>query len=161
MLSDVVTYIESLAKRHKSVLHSKSECHFADLNDKKNSLLPTQMRYPFVMFEATGFKFANNGVAPTKIRTCSLSVMTHVSDTGDYAQIETALALTEQIVTDIFTQMCVDKHNRDYRFLLNVDMSDSEVTPIENHDDALYGQIATFQFNDSVCIKDSINNFNS
>jgi hypothetical protein len=86
--------------------------------------------------------------------------MTHVSDTGDYAQIESALAITEQIVTDFFTQMCVDKHNRNYRFLLNVDISDSEVTPIENHDDALYGQIATFQFNDTICIKDSTNNFN-
>lgn len=160
MLDSITNYIETLARKHKSVLHTDEDCHFANLNDQKNTLLPDQMRYPFVMFESTGFKLSTNGISPVKTRTCTLSVLTHVSDTGDYAQIETALALCEQIVTDFFAKMKVDKSNRSYSFLMNVDLTESEVIPIQNQDDALYGQVASFAFNESTCIKDSINNFN-
>ena len=160
MYIDLVNYVEALCRTHKSILHSDTECHFANLNDQKNSLVPTKMRYPMVMIETSGYKYTGSDIQYEKSREVTISIMTHVKDTSDYAEIESSLALCEQILDDFFAKMVEDKRVRSHRFLNNIGLSDIEVSSIENKDDALYGQVAMVKFNDPICTKNYKNNFN-
>lgn len=112
-----------------------------------------------VMIETSGYKYTGSDIQYEKSREVTISIMTHVTDTSDYAEIESSLALCEQILDDFFAKMVEDKRVRSHRFLNNIGLNDIEVSSIENKDDALYGQVAMVKFNDPICTKNYKNNF--
>ena len=145
-------YMEGLCREHCKVGHTDSECHYVNLNDdKRQTAQATLLRYPAVMFETAGYVTQANGDGFTKRHQCHLQVVTHVTDTGDYGEIERALAECDGILTDFLTRMLADKRRRTPRWMTGMDIGNAEVIPVENRGDALYGVLAEFYLPEQIC----------
>lgn len=164
-IQTVIDYIEQLAREHMMVRHTDESPHFVNLNDdKRNTSLVQELRYPAVYFESTDFQIEASSTSVSRNYTCHLEVLVHVTDTGDYAEVERALSDSSQIITDIFVRMMHDRVRRkpEYKWLLSLSPSSPiKVLPIQNAENALYGCLAEFSVPLSGCITDSLNNFKS
>lgn len=164
-IQTVTDYIEQLAREHMMVRHTDESPHFVNLNDdKRNTSLAQELRYPAVYFESTDFQIEASSTSVSRNYTCHLEVLVHVTDTGDYAEVERALSDSSQIITDIFVRMMHDRVRRkpEYKWLLSLSPSSPiKVLPIQNAENALYGCLAEFSVPLSGCITDSLNNFKS
>ena len=100
MIKKFSAYIEQLCRRHKKLRHTDEDRHFVNLNeDSKDTSLVDELRYPAVFFETTGYKISGSSIDEMKkTYTCHIEAFTHVSDTGDYGEVESALSETEQIL---------------------------------------------------------------
>lgn len=153
MVSDLRSYIEDLARRHREVHHRTDQPHFVDLNeDNRNTQLAQRMNYPGVFFESSGYSLRGEGANILKYANVRIEVWEHVTDTADYAQIETKLEKCEQILTDFFAKMLLDRRDRTQRFLLGLSLDGVEVTDIMNEQNALYGVRATLSVPESECL---------
>lgn len=164
-IQTVTDYIEQLAREHMMVRHTDESPHFVNLNDdKRNTALVQELRYPAVYFESTDFQIEASSTSVSRNYTCHLEVLVHVTDTGDYAEVERALSDSSQIITDIFVRMMHDRVGRkpEHKWLLSLSPSSPiKVLPIQNAENALYGCLAEFSVPLSGCITDSLNNFKS
>lgn len=157
----IADYIENLCRQHKDVLHSDYEIHFVNLNDDKQQTSQAEtLRYPAVLFETAGYTTIPYGESFRKRHQCHLQVVTHITDTGDYAAIESALAKCDNILTDFLSRMLHDKRHRSPRWLSGLDLSGMEVIPIENKSDALYGVLAELYLPEQICSLDFMESFN-
>ena len=164
-IQTVTDYIEQLAREHMMVRHTDESPHFVNLNDdKRNTSLVQELRYPAVYFESTDFHIEASSTSVSRNYTCHIEVLVHVTDTGDYAEVERALSDSSQIITDIFVRMMHDRVGRkpEHKWLLSLSPSSPiKVLPIQNAENALYGCLAEFSVLLSGCINDSLNNFKS
>lgn len=164
-IQTVTDYIEQLAREHMMVRHTDESPHFVNLNDdKRNTSLAQELRYPAVYFESTDFQIEASSTSVSRNYTCHIEVLVHVTDTGDYAEVERALSDSSQIITDIFVRMMHDRVGRkpEHKWLLSLSPSSPiKVLPIQNAENALYGCLAEFSVPLSGCITDSLNNFKS
>lgn len=164
-IQTVTDYIEQLAREHMMVRHTDESPHFVNLNDdKRNTALVQELSYPAVYFESTDFQIEASSTSVSRNYTCHLEVLVHVTDTGDYAEVERALSDSSQIITDIFVRMMHDRVGRkpEHKWLLSLSPSSPiKVLPIQNAENALYGCLAEFSVPLSGCITDSLNNFKS
>lgn len=164
-IQTVTDYIEQLAREHMMVRHTDESPHFVNLNDdKRNTALVQELRYPAVYFESTDFQIEASSTSVSRNYTCHIEVLVHVTDTGDYAEVERALSDSSQIITDIFVRMMHDRVGRkpEHKWLLSLSPSSPiKVLPIQNAENALYGCLAEFSVPLSGCITDSLNNFKS
>lgn len=162
-IQTVAKYLEQLCREHSLVNHSDDAPHFVNLNDdKRNTALADELLYPAVYFEATDFQLTASSTSVSRIYTCHIEVFTHVADTGDYAEVEQALSLTAQIITDIFVRMMHDRAVRkpENKWLLFLELdAPVKVIPLQNEQNALYGCMAEFQVPLPDCIANSLNNF--
>lgn len=164
-IQTVIDYIEQLAREHMMVRHTDESPHFVNLNDdKRNTSLVQELRYPAVYFESTDFQIEASSTSVSRNYTCHIEVLVHVTDTGDYAEVERALSDSSQIITDIFVRMMHDRVGRkpEHKWLLSlIPSSPIKILPIQNAENALYGCLAEFSVSLSDCINDSLNNFKS
>lgn len=164
-IQTVTDYIEQLAREHMMVRHTDESPHFVNLNDdKRNTALVQELSYPAVYFESTDFQIEASSTSVSRNYTCHIEVLVHVTDTGDYAEVERALSDSSQIITDIFVRMMHDRVGRkpEHKWLLSLSPSSPiKVLPIQNAENALYGSLAEFSVPLSGCINDSLNNFKS
>lgn len=164
-IQTVIDYIEQLAREHMMVRHTDKSPHFVNLNDdKRNTSLVQELRYPAVYFESTDFQIEASSTSVSRNYTCHIEVLVHVTDTGDYAEVERALSDSSQIITDIFVRMMHDRVGRKpkHKWLLLLNPSSPiKVLPIQNAENALYGCLAEFSVPLPGCINDSLNNFKS
>jgi hypothetical protein len=162
-IQTVAKYLEQLCREHSLVNHSDDAPHFVNLNDdKRNTALAGDLLYPAVYFEATDFQLTASSTSVSRIYTCHIEVFAHVADTGDYAEVEQALSLTAQIITDIFVRMMHDRMARkqEHKWLLLLDPDTQvKVLPLQNEQNALYGCMAEFAIPLPGCITNSLNNF--
>jgi hypothetical protein len=142
-IDDFKDYIENLSRMHILVKHSEKEIHFAYLNDEKDNLLPVNMKYPFVLLGHEGYQIS----ADKEYRNydVTLSVLSHAEDTGNDAEINTLLSQNGTILEDFMKKMIQDGMNPETKWIRGVDFSGAAVSPVENKDNALYGQVATFK----------------
>ena len=107
MIKTFTAYLEQLCRKHEKLRHSDEERHFVNLNeDSQNTSLAEELHYPAVFFETTGYRISGGSIDEMKkTYTCHIEVFTHVSDTGDYVEVESALSETERIIDDIFAKI--------------------------------------------------------
>lgn len=161
VLQELSDYIENLCTRHTALLHSDTECHFVNLNnDKKQTHLADEMRYPGVFFEVGGYRLTGVGKDIKQNYTCSLEVWSHVEDTADYTEIESVLSECNGILCDIFAKMITDKVQRTVPILKAISLDGVQVEDITNASNALYGCHAVFTVPANLCIQDRLSNFN-
>lgn len=164
-IQSVAQYIEQLCREHTAVCHSDTEPHFVNLNDdRRNTALADELRYPAVYFEATDFTLAVTSSQVWRRYTCHIEVFQHVADTADYAEVERALSSSEQIITDIFARMVCDRATTSpqLKWLRCIDLSQGiKVVPLQNEQNALYGYMAEFTVPLPGCVANSIDNFKS
>lgn len=145
-------YLEQLCREHEDVGHTDSECHYVNLNeDHHQTAQAERLRYPAVKFETSGYVISSDGDALIKRHECHLQVETHVSDTGDYVEVEHALAVCDNILTDFLVRMCADKRARSPRWMNRLDTNSIEVVQVENEGNALYGVLSRFYLSEFVC----------
>lgn len=149
-IDDFKDYIENLAKSHSKVKHSDTDIHFAYLNDQKESLLPDQMRYPFVYFGHEGFQVNDAGQMVWDV---NLSLFDHVVDTGNDIEVNTALGTTCQVLIDFLSKMKEDRKSPSYKILRGLDFNEASASPMSNQDDALYGYAISFRIALPWCAK--------
>ena len=153
-------YIEQLATKHRDIRHSKAEVHFLDATRKKTTALDSVLVQPSVIIDrGGGFKYNGLPGALFKNRDYRLFIVDHVSDTGDYDQIQDAFDFCERILDEFLNQMGADKLKPEYRFLRSFSMENVDVVYIENNDNALYGVMAMLDLNVPYCAKNNTNPF--
>ena len=160
ILQNLSDYIETLCRKHQDIRHSDTECHYVNLNDdKKQTFLAENMRYPAVMFETSGFRLSGTGDDLVMLHNCRIQVLQHVADTADYAQLEQTLSQCNEIICDIFAKMIDDKRKRHIRVLAYISFDGIEVRDIQNQSNALYGCYADFQVPARLCVVDRLSHF--
>lgn len=135
-------YLENLSTRHIDIKHSKEEMHYVDTRDEKNNSIDSTLCYPCVLLEKNSYKYVGSHISYQKDRDYLLFILDHVTDTGDYEQIENAINKSEQILDEFLTQMIEDKRSRIYPFLIGFNLDRVEVENICNKDNSLYGVAA-------------------
>lgn len=155
MIKAFSKYLEQLCRLHEKLRHSDDERHFVNLNeDSKNTSLAEELLYPAVFFETTGYKISGSSIDDMKkTYTCHIEAFTHVCDTGDYGEVESALSETEQIINDIFAKINLDKYRREPKWLQGVSLNGIDVVPLQNEKNALYGWMAEVMLQVPFCIK--------
>ena len=135
----VAEYIERICRAIPEVGHTDNEMHFVDLNDdKRQSGIAQRLKYPYVMIVQDGERWDNDG--EKVVRHYSLSVMTHVKDTGNYQEVAMALSLCREILMTIFAMLMEGRRARKERWLTTADWSGEEIVDIENVDNAQWGK---------------------
>lgn len=138
----VKEYFKSLAEKHHLLRHREYEPHFAYLNDEMSMLLPAQMGYPFVLLSHSGWQVV--GDDSRRSWNIILSVLDHVSDTGDELEKNRAVARCQHILDDLLARATGFEAKVDTRWLRGIDLDDAQGMMIENEADALYGWAVTF-----------------
>lgn len=157
MIKNFTAYLEHLCRKHEKLRHSGEERHFVNLNeDSQNTSLAEELHYPAVFFETTGYRISGSSIDEMKkTYTCHIEVFTHVSDTGDYAEVESALSETERIIDDIFAKINLDKYRRMPKWLQGMSFDGIDVVPLQNEKNALYGWMAEVMLQTPYCITDN------
>lgn len=157
MIKNFTAYLEQLCRKHEKLRHSDEERHFVNLNeDSQNTSLAEELHYPAVFFETTGYRISGGSIDEMKkTYTCHIEVFTHVSDTGDYVEVESALSETERIIDDIFAKINLDKYRRMPKWLQGMSFDGIDVVPLQNEKNALYGWMAEVMLQTPYCITDN------
>ncbi len=157
MIKNFTAYLEHLCRKHEKLRHSDEERHFVNLNeDSQNTSLAEELHYPAVFFETTGYRISGGSIDEMKkTYTCHIEVFTHVSDTGDYVEVESALSETERIIDDIFAKINLDKYRRTPKWLQGMSFDGIDVVPLQNEKNALYGWMAEVMLQTPYCITDN------
>lgn len=157
MIKTFTAYLEQLCRKHEKLRHSDEERHFVNLNeDSQNTSLAEELHYPAVFFETTGYRISGGSIDEMKkTYTCHIEVFTHVSDTGDYVEVESALSETERIIDDIFAKINLDKYRRTPKWLQGMSFDGIDVVPLQNEKNALYGWMAEVMLQTPYCITDN------
>lgn len=157
MIKTFTAYLEQLCRKHEKLRHSDEKRHFVNLNeDSQNTSLAEELHYPAVFFETTGYKISGSSIDEMKkTYTCHIEVFTHVSDTGDYVEVESALSETERIIDDIFAKINLDKYRRTPKWLQGMSFDGIDVVPLQNEKNALYGWMAEVMLQTPYCITDN------
>lgn len=142
-------YIEDLCRRHIDVKHEVDGVHFVDSEGEKDTSLDNVLCYPAVILSKGSYHYTGDTVRYGKDYEYMLFVLDHVSDTGDYKQIQQKTEKCELIVDELFNQFIEDKRSRKYPFLTGFVLSGIDVDPVENKDNSLYGYLAMFSLEKS------------
>lgn len=141
-IKKVKKFFKLLAMKHRKLGHREYDPHFAFLNDEKDMLLPAQMGYPFLLLAHGGYQILEGEV--TRRWNLTLSVLTHVTDTGDDREKNKALNLCSEILDDIVTRATRGETKMELPWTRGFDLEGATATMIENADDALYGWVIDF-----------------
>lgn len=160
VLQELSNYIEDLCRRHILIKHGSEERHFVNLNDdKKQTGLAQELRYPAVYFSTSGYRLQGTDMDVKRHHTCRLEVWYHVADTGNYAEIELRLSQANEILCDILAQMIHDKRQRTVSVLKGITLDGVQVGDIMNSKNALYGCYVDIIAPTSLCVADRLQNF--
>ena len=160
VLQALSEYIENLCRQHRFINHRDDDCHFVDLNnDKKQTYLADKMRYPAVFFSNNGYRMQVIDNNIKRNHNCRIEVWSHVKDTGDYQEIESALEMANECLGDILAKMLYDKRQRTQSFLMGVNLDGAQVYDVENKSNALYGCYVDFTYTETFCR--TLTDFNS
>ena len=152
MLNEFVTYFEKLSEAHAKVQHvPEKSIHYAYLEDQKDNIIPSELEYPLVQFGHEGYSYTGTSGSWKKSYKCSLTITSHVEDTGDAALIERTIAEMEGIMDDFIGKMMSDRKSNKYKYLRSMDISNSQVVPVQGADDALFGCTTNFVLNVGWC----------
>lgn len=141
-MNRVKQYFQALAEKHHFLQHREYQPHFAYLNDEMNMLLPAQMGYPFVLLSHSGWQVTGDDAR--RQWNIVLSVLDHVSDTGDELEKNQAVARCQRILDDILSRATSFTEKSSAKWLRGIDLTGAQGMMIENEADALYGWAVTF-----------------
>jgi hypothetical protein len=112
--SDLITYFENLARKHKSILHTDADKHFfrMEIDEVLAGINRTDVAYPMLILEGYGFGFTDNRSDNLlKNRQGAFILLDHLSDTSDHDLIHQKWDELEEIATDVIVKIKSDKRN--------------------------------------------------
>jgi hypothetical protein len=110
--SEFISYFETLAREHKSILHSDAEKHFfrMELDEVLAGINRTDVNFPILALE--GYAFGFNDYRSDNIlknREGAFMLIDHVSDPSDYEAVHEIWDELESIATEIIRRIRKDK----------------------------------------------------
>lgn len=151
---DIINYFKHLAETHRAIQHDdEGECHFSSLPEDAQNKFARVMHYPCMTLAMGDIDWTGDGQV-NEVNDMSLFIVDHVSDTGDYEQVQHVLESTKKIMQD-----CIKRMSRDRRKGVEVvkrfNLSGSEALQVYLEDAACYGWLFVFRlttrFNDIDC----------
>jgi hypothetical protein len=112
--SDLITYFENLARKHKSILHTDTDKHFfrMEIDEVLAGINRTDVAYPMLILEGYGFGFTDNRSDNLlKNRQGAFILLDHLSDTSNHNLIHQKWDELEEIATDVIVKIKSDKRN--------------------------------------------------
>jgi hypothetical protein len=110
--SDLISYFETLATKHKSIAHSTTEKHFfrMEIDEILAGIKRTDVQPPFLILEGYSFDFTDQRADNLfKNRNGAFVLYDFVSDKSDYTSIHEKWDELEEIATDIIVKIKADK----------------------------------------------------
>lgn len=133
--SELIAYFETLATKHKSILHSESEKHFfrMEIDEILAGINRTDVQYPLLALEGYSFDFADNRSDNVfKNRRGFFTLVDHVSDIHDYNTINQKWDELEAIATDILVKIRTDKRAGNIAVIRDFDFTSVDARLIMN-----------------------------
>lgn len=138
-------YIEQLCRRHVDVRHEElGQKHFLCSTDEMTTSLDSRLCYPAVILTKGSYRYDGADGGLSKDYDYNLLIVDHISDSGDYVQIEDKTMKCEQILDEFFNQIIEDKRLRVAPFLVGFSLPGTEVDHVVNTGLSLYGVVASF-----------------
>lgn len=112
--SDLISYFEGLARRHKSILHTDSEKHFFrfEIDEILAGINNPDVHYPMLIMEGYMFDYTDNRSDNIqKNRRGAFVLLDHVNDMSDYAAVHQKWDALEIIGDQLLARMKTDKRN--------------------------------------------------
>jgi len=141
-LSQLITYFENLARRHKDIGHSDAEKHFfrMEIDEVLGGITRTDVKPPFLILEGYSYDFTDNKSDNLlKNRSGAFVLMDHVSDTSDYNAIHEIWDRMEEIGDELIMQMVADKRNPLTPIIRDLNFESIRAALIANEIDNNYG----------------------
>lgn len=133
--SDLISYFENLARKHKSILHTDNEKHFfrMEIDEVLAGINRTDVAYPMLILEGYGFGFTdNNSDNLLKNRQGAFILLDHLSDTSNHNLIHQKWDELEEIATDVIVKIKSDKRNPMTPVVRNFDYDSINVSLLLN-----------------------------
>ena len=133
--SDLVTYFENLARRHKSILHTDQEKHFFrfEIEEVLAGINRTDTVYPLLVLEGYNFEYTDNKSDNIlKNRNIAFILLDVVHDITDATEIHDVWNRMESIGDDILARLKADKRNPQTPVVRDFGFSTVRAIPIIN-----------------------------
>ncbi len=153
-------YIEALATEHTLVAHSEAEPHFACSMDNAASLMATKLLYPAIFVDGGDMVSAGEPGNELWLRDYTIAFVQHVTDAGNTGEVNEALQLAEQIMTDFVGRMVRDKR-KGVKAVRRFDPLKLEAHRIELSEAGLFGWILIVSMNSPMIFLNCNDNFDS
>jgi len=112
--TDLISYFENLARRHKSIAHTDSEKHFfrMELDEVLGGINRTDVAFPMLILEGYSFDYTDNRSDNLlKNRRGAFMLIDHLSDRSDYDRMHQIWEKMESIGDDLLARIRADKRN--------------------------------------------------
>ena len=133
--SDLITYFQNIATKHKSIGHKSTEKHFfrMEIDEVLAGINRTDVNYPMLILEGYAFDFNDNKSDNIlKNRRGAFILMDHVADISDYDAIHQKWDQLEVIGDEILARIKSDKRNPDTPVVRAFDFNLLEASLIMN-----------------------------
>ncbi len=133
--SELITYFETLATKHKSILHSDEEKHFfrMEVDEVLAGINRSDVAYPLLVLEGYDFDFTDQRADNLfKNRNGAFILYDHVSDTTDFMAIAEKWDELEEIATDILVKIKADKRDNSVSVIGGFDFGNVQSSLIMN-----------------------------
>ena len=137
-MNTLIAYFQNLAREHRKVMHADDECHFSALQDEAQNSYARTMHYPCVTVEMGDIYFTGSSDAAKTEQVVTLFFLDHVTDAGDYEQIQDKFDLTCGIMKDFVRRMIRDRRNG-VTLMARFDPSELEAHAVYLESAGLYG----------------------
>lgn len=133
--SDLITYFETLATEHVSILHSETEKHFFrfEIDEVLAGLNRTDVCFPLLILEGYNFDFTDNRSDNViKNRSGAFVLLNSIYDSSDYELVHEIWDELEEIGDDIIARIRADKESRMVPVVRNFSMESIKASLILN-----------------------------
>ena len=153
--SDFIKYLESLAKKHKEIKHTKDNVsHFIRLDtDELDNSIKVTVGFPVICLDRYSANLSGEAGNTSKKRGITLMILDYVPDTKDYNRIHDVWDSCEAIADDFISQIYADITSGKAPGMFDMDLSSVEYELAGNRSLALYGAIITFPVTSKFCTK--------
>lgn len=140
--SELVSYFEMMARRHKDIGHSDTEKHFfrMEVDEVLGGINRQDVKHPYLILEGYGFDFTDSKSDNLlKNRRGAFILLDHVSDPTDFDAIHAVWDHMEEIGDELLVKMKTDKKNPLAPVVRGFDFASADGTLIGNEMDGNYG----------------------
>lgn len=149
--SELVSYFEDIAKKHKEILHKDNEKHFYRFElDEVLTAMCNDINYPAMILEGYTLDYSDsNADNVIKRRSGGFILLDHVDDTKDYDEIHAVWDKLEAIGDDILVKILDDKRTRATKVVRDFDIANCNGQPLEVQELGQYGIRFSFEVGSS------------
>lgn len=143
LLDEFDNYIEGLCRKHTSIRHTDAKKHFVKLaTDEILQGGKAIVFYPVVTLEKLTNSYTGLADSFRKNRHVEMMFLDHITDSGNFKQIEAVWTNMEFVAEDFLKKIREDR--RVYPFFKSLKIDNAELDYVENIQAHLWGVLLSF-----------------